>query len=142
MQPQDYVQAELLSPRRSRRVLHKAVDSDSPSRPSESSAVQTGYDSDDEGEGERGGAEEAEEPDDAPTALPPPCATLPRDDGAPMPDVPGPRLLDGYVSDPCGADAERRARRRALRRSIGRRAGAFLAFSLSSCAPLVPCKLS
>ena len=128
LQLQEYVQAELLSPRRSRRVLHKAVDDDYPPRPSESSAVQTGYDSDDEGEGERGGAEEAEEPDDTPAALPPPCAMFPRDDGAAMPDVPGPRLLDGYDSDPCGADAERRARRRALRRSISRRAGASLAF--------------
>ena len=122
MQPQEYVEAELLSPRRSRRVLHRAVDDDSPPRPSESSAVQTGYDSDDEGD--RGGAEEAEEPDDTPAALPPLRAMFPRDDGLATLDVPGPRLLDGYDSDPCGADAERRARRRALRRSTGRSAGA------------------
>lgn len=119
-QPQEYVEAELLSPRRSRRVLHRAVDDDSLPRQSESSAVQTGYDSDDEG----GGAEEAEELDDTPAALPPPRASFPRDDGLATLDVPGPRLLDGYDSDPCGADGERRARRRALRRSIGRSAGA------------------
>ena len=55
-------------------------------------------------------------------------------------DAPGPRLLDGYDTDPGGADTERRARRRALRRSIARGASALLALVASSgcCLSLPP----
>ena len=55
---------------------------------------------------------------------------LTEDEGIASMDAPGPRLLDGYDTDPGGADTERRTRRRALlRRSIGRRSGALLSFS-------------
>lgn len=52
---------------------------------------------------------------------------LTEDEGLAAMDAPGPRLLDGYDTDPGGADTERRARRRALlRRNIGRRSSALL----------------
>lgn len=62
---------------------------------------------------------------------------LTEDEGLAAMDAPGPRLLDGYDTDPGGADTERRARRRALlRRSIGRRGSALL--FPSACLPCVP----
>ena len=62
---------------------------------------------------------------------------LTEDEGLAAMDAPGPRLLDGYDTDPGGADTERRARRRALlRRNIGRRGSALL-FPLA-CLPYVP----
>ena len=133
---QEPSRAELVSPRRSRRSMH------SPARPLEVPPAQTGYDSDDEGEGEPG-ATEAEELESAHEALPPPrawAAALPGEgsldeESSAALDAPGPRLLDGYDTDPTGADTERRARRRALRRSIARGASALLAAS-SGCRAL------
>ena len=130
---QEPSRAELVSPRRSRRSMH------SPARPLEVPQAQTGYDSDDEGEGEPG-ATEAEELESAHEALPPPRAWAarlpgegsPDEEGSAALDAPGPRLLDGYDTDPGGADPERRARRRALRRSITRGASALLALVASS----------
>ena len=138
---QEPSRTELVSPRRSRRSMH------SPARPLEGPLAQTGYDSDDEGEGEPG-TTEAEELKSAAETLPPPrawAARLPREgsldeEGSASLDAPGPRLLDGYDTDPGGADTERRARRRALRRSIARGASALLALVASSgcCLSLPP----
>ena len=113
----------------------------SPARPLDVPPAQTGYDSDDEGEGEPG-TTEAEELESAAEPLPPPRAWAarlpgegsPDEEGSAGLDAPGPRLLDSYDTDPGGADTERRARRRALRRSIARGAGALLALpAFSGC---------
>ena len=124
--------AQLLSPRRSRRGGAQASTESLPQPRAfeEPAAAQTGYDSDDEGEP---GTTEVEELEDAPAPLPAPRARVPAfAQGVPPPgdstdvDAPGPRLLDGYDTDPGGADPDRRNRRRALRRSISRRTSALL----------------
>ena len=67
---------------------------------------------------------------------------LTEDEGIAAMDAPGPRLLEGYDSDPGGADTERRARRRALlRRSIGRRGGAFLSCTVTCPQKYLHCTL-
>ena len=73
MAMQEAMRVQLPSPRRSWRSPHKLVEA-SPGQLFEGPANQTGYDSDDEGE--VGGTEDVEDPDDMPEPLPTPQACL------------------------------------------------------------------